>query len=78
MIGIYLQQDSFFIGDWGDDSPNYEYFTGDVVRLGGYTYLCIADSSGHRPNATYWQRLNSGIAWKNAWSHPTLYDAGDS
>jgi hypothetical protein len=68
-----------FIGDWGDDSSNYEYFTGDVVRLGGYTYLCITDSSGHRPpNATYWQKLNSGIAWKNAYANSTLYDAGDS
>ena len=68
-----------FIGDWGDDSSNYEYFTGDVVRLGGYTYLCIADSSGHRPpNATYWQKLNSGVAWKNAYADATLYDAGDS
>ena len=68
-----------FIGDWGDDSSNYEYFTGDVVRLGGYTYLCIKDSSGHRPpNATYWQKLNSGVAWKNAYANSTLYDAGDS
>ena len=68
-----------FIGDWGDDSSNYEYFTGDVVRLGGYTYLAIADNSGQRPpNATYWQKLNSGIAWKNAYANSTLYDAGDS
>ena len=68
-----------FIGDWGDDSSNYEYFTGDVVRLGGYTYLAIADSSGQRPpNATYWQKLNSGVAWKNAYADATLYDAGDS
>ena len=68
-----------FIGDWGDDSSNYEYFVGDVVRLGGYTYLCKADSSGHRPpNAAYWQKLNSGVAWKNAYANSTLYDAGDS
>ena len=68
-----------FIGDWGDDSSNYEYFTGDVVRLGGYTYLAIADSSGQRPpNANYWQKLNSGVAWKNAHADATLYDAGDA
>ena len=68
-----------FREDWGDDSTNEEYHVGDVVRLGGYTYLCKADSSGHRPpNATYWERLNSGMYWKNAHADATLYDAGDT
>jgi len=68
-----------FRQDWGDDSTLEEYHVGDVVRLGGYTYLCIADSSGHRPpNATYWERLNSGLYWKNAHADATIYDAGDT
>ena len=66
-------------GDWGDDSSNQDYRIGDVVRLGGYTYLAIADNQAQRPpNSTYWSRLNQGIEWKNGWSTATLYDAGDT
>jgi len=66
-------------GDWGDDSTNQDYRIGDVVRLGGYTYLAIADNQGFRPpNTTYWARLNQGIEWKDTWATATLYDAGDA
>ena len=66
-------------GDWGEDSTNQDYRIGDVVRLGGYTYLCIADNQAQRPpNATYWALLNPGIEWKNTWTTATLYDKGDS
>jgi len=66
-------------GDWGDDSTNQEYRVGDVVRLGGYTYLCVTNHEGQRPpNATYWERLNQGIEWKDEWLTATFYDAGDA
>jgi hypothetical protein len=66
-------------GDWGEDSTNQDYRPGDVVRLGGYTYLCTADHQGIRPpNTTYWARLNQGIEWKDTWQTATLYDAGDA
>ncbi len=66
-------------GDWGEDSTNQEYRIGDVVRLGGYTYLATANSSGIRPpNTTYWARLNQGIEWKNTWTTATVYDLGDA
>ena len=68
-----------FIGDYEDDSSNREYIEGDVIRLGGYTYLCILKHEGQRPpNATYWQRLNEGVEWKGDWADATFYDAGDS
>ena len=68
-----------FIGDYDDDSTNREYIEGDVVRLGGYTYLCIEKHAGQRPpNTDYWERLNSGIEWKGAWADATFYDAGDA
>jgi hypothetical protein len=68
-----------FLGDYADDSTNEEYVVGDVVRLGGYTYLCTADNQGERPpNALYWERLNSGFMWKGDWTDATFYDAGDS
>ena len=50
------------IGDW-TTSTNYK--VGNVIRNGGYTYVCTLDhtaSSGNQPpNTTYWSRLNSGI-----------------
>tara|TARA_B110000305_G_scaffold241229_1_gene314487 strand:- start:763 stop:5565 length:4803 start_codon:yes stop_codon:yes gene_type:complete len=74
-----------FKGEWAEDSADYEYRTGDVVSIGGYTYLCIADhgtggpGNGQRPpNATYWDRLNSGIYWKATWADATIYDLGDA
>jgi len=68
-----------FLGDYEDDSSNREYIEGDVIRLGGYTYLCIEKHEGFRPpNITYWQLLNEGIEWKGTWTDATFYDAGDS
>jgi hypothetical protein len=60
-------------------SFNTAYLVGDVVRLGGYTYLAIANATGQRPpNPTFWERLNQGIEWKNTWTNATLYDVGDA
>ena len=66
-------------GDYGDDSANQDYRTGDVVRVGGYTYLAIANSNGVRPpNLTYWEKLNEGANWRNTWTDATYYDLGDT
>ncbi len=63
----------------GDYNNATAYKTGDVVRLGGFTYICIDDSTGNRPpNATYWDKLNEGIYWKGNWTNATLYDKGDT
>ena len=60
-------------------SFNTAYRTGDVVRVGGYTYLNIADSTGNRPpNTTYWEKLNEGINWRDTWTNATAYDVGDA
>lgn len=54
-----------FQGDWSVSSVAYK--VGHVVRVNGYTYVCILDntSSGSNvpPNVTYWSRLNSGVKW---------------
>jgi hypothetical protein len=75
-----------FVGDYADDSTNEEYIVGDVVRLGGYTYLCKEDHFGIRPGLPanennweqFWERLNSGIYWKDIWIDGTFYDLGDT
>ena len=67
-----------FIGDWGDDSSNFEYEVGDLVRLGGYVYRAVQDHQGQQPpNATYWQRFNTGIDWRGEWLDDQEYFLGD-
>lgn len=80
-----------FRGSYADDSSAQDYRVGDVVRYGGYTYLCIRDHlydveialngsyTGYLPtNTTYWEKLNEGIDWKNAWTDSSVYIAGDA
>ena len=66
-------------GEYGDDSASQDYLTGDVVRVGGYTYLATANSNGVRPpNTDYWDKLNEGANWRNTWTDATYYDLGDT
>ncbi len=52
-----------FNGDWNSTTT---YKVGDVVRLGGYTYLAITDNQAQTPpNNTYWNQLNAGFRWTN-------------
>jgi ribosomal protein S9 len=52
-----------FSGAWSSATA---YKTGNVVSLGGYTYLCTADNTNQTPpNVTYWSQLNSGVKWNN-------------
>jgi len=68
-----------FVGDYDGDSTQREYIEGDVIRIGGYSYLCIKKHEGFRPpNTTYWEKLNSGIEWQDAWTDGVHYDLGDS
>ena len=67
-----------FLGDWQDDSTLQDYRVGEVVRYGGYTYLCIQDHQDQKPtNTTYWQRLNTGLRWRGAWVDDVEYLQGD-
>ena len=48
--GIYSQKGVTFIGDWNEDSANQHYKVGEVVRLGGFTYICVQDhETGQQP-----------------------------
>ena len=67
-----------FLGDWGDDSTLQDYRAGEVVRHGGYTYICTADNQNQEPpNASYWERLNSGLRWRGTWVDDQEYLLGD-
>jgi hypothetical protein len=65
-------------GEYAEDSSDQDYLTGDVVRLNGYTYLCVKTHNGFPPpNETYWAQLNSGLDWKGEWTDATIYQLGD-
>jgi hypothetical protein len=67
-----------FLGDWGDDSTQQDYRAGEVVRHGGYTYICTADNNNQEPpNASYWERLNTGLRWRGIWADDDEYLLGD-
>ena len=67
-----------FLGDWGEDSTGFEYKVGELVRQGGYTYVCIQDHTDIQPpEADYWKRLNAGINWRGEWVDDQEYVLGD-
>jgi len=62
----------------GDYATSTAYAPGDVVRYGGYSYVCIVSSTGNAPTATaYWKLLVEGFKWTGAWSAATVYQKGD-
>jgi hypothetical protein len=68
-----------FIGDWNEDSANQHYKVGEVVRLGGFTYVCVQDHELEQqpPNANYWKLINEGFRWRGVWIDDQEYYAGD-
>ena len=67
-----------FIGEWNEDSAAQEYKVGEVVRLGGYIYVCTQDHSNQTPpNADYWNLLNTGFRWTGEWRDDAQYYLGD-
>jgi hypothetical protein len=68
-----------FIGDWNEDSANQHYKIGEVVRHGGFTYVCTQDhETGQQPpNTAYWKRLNEGFRWRGLWLDDQEYFEGD-
>ena len=52
-----------YSGEW-DNSTSYKI--GNVVTLGGYTYVATADNSASKPPSGNWGQLSSGIRWASA------------
>jgi hypothetical protein len=68
-------------GNWG---INTVYKVNDVVKYGGYAYICnTAHTSaatlalGLEANQSSWDLYSKGIDWKGAWSTATRYKVGD-
>ena len=67
-------------GDWTDTHGVYKQ--GDIVKYGGRNYICIvnhtADAITNTPtNATNWELLNRGLAWRGAWASENDYKLDD-
>ena len=71
--------------DWkGNWSISTRYKKNDLVKYGGYTYIC---NNGHTSAATEllglensianWDEFNQGIEYKNAWTTGTRYKLND-
>ncbi len=62
----------------GDYATSTAYAPGDVVRYGGYSYVCTTSTTGNAPTSTaYWKLLVEGFKWTGAWSSATVYQKGD-
>ena len=59
-------------------NPSTVYNVGDVVRYGGYNFICIEDSVNNIPtNVTYWKVLSTGFKHRGDYSNLTAYEPGD-
>ncbi len=64
-------------GEW---STATEYRAGDIIQWGGNTYITDTfHSSGasFTIDAAYWEKYNSGIRYRGAWTQNTFYVEGD-
>jgi len=52
-----------YSGEWSNSTS---YKIGNVVTVGGYTYVAKADNSASAPPNSNWGQLSSGIRWASA------------
>ena len=64
-----------YSGEWEDTPTTYKI--GNVVTLGGYTYVAKADNSSSKPPSADWGQLSSGIRW-NAAANTTYTNVASS
>ncbi len=54
------------------------YAPGDVIRYGGYSYVCKLTSQGNAPtDSTYFDVVVEGFNWTGTWDSSTVYQKGD-
>ena len=65
----------------GDFSGSTSYKTGDVIQFGGFSFVCIEDTSNGQSPFTHpakWQKIVEGINWLGEWAAITSYFKGDA
>jgi len=71
--------------DWkGNWTTNTVYKVKDIVKYGGYVYICntahtaaASTALGLEADAAKWDVYSRGIEWKGAWATSTRYKLGD-
>ena len=65
------------VGNW---DLNITYKPGDVVLLGGNSYVAKATNTGSQPSQANnnWDFVVGGFTWKGAWDGATAYNPGDA
>jgi hypothetical protein len=60
-------------------SVGTQYYTGDVIRYGAYTYIALQDTIGENPSTVVakWEQLNPGQDFRSTWNSGTDYTKGD-
>ena len=68
----------------GDYSHGTTYKTGDVVKYGGNSYVCIANHTNQYPaqttgatDTTYWNLITTGFYYRSTYNAVTSYNIGD-
>jgi len=68
----------------GDYSHGTTYKTGDVVKYGGNSYVCIANHTNQYPAQTtgatdtsYWNLITTGFYYRSTYNAATSYNIGD-
>jgi hypothetical protein len=64
----------------GDYSISTAYKTGDTMQFGGWSYVCVTDTSlGQNPysHSAKWTVINEGFKWNGTYSIVTIYYKGD-
>jgi len=70
-----LKQGYVHQGEW---LPSAQYYPGDVVRVRGYLYIALVDTSLNHPNdSADWQLIVPGSNWKAEWDETSDYFLGD-
>jgi len=64
----------------GDYSAGTAYKTGQTINFGGWSYVCVTDTTAAQSPYTHsakWQKINEGFDWKGTYSSSTTYFKGD-
>jgi hypothetical protein len=60
----------------GDYVSSTAYKTGDVIQFGGWSYVCVVDTSGNEDpanSAAKWTVINEGFKWRGEYTASTYY-----
>lgn len=65
----------------GEFTTGFNYIKDDIIRVGGRSYVCIANHTasllGFTVDSASWELMVDGMRWAGAWAASTLYEIND-